>query len=161
MYALLSPQKAYNVRITKEIIMYEENYSYVAHQWIKNQMTSLVKQVAIFKDQIAAEEDWAKLTAQFLPTEEDQIREFLQKHLNKKGVVKLKTTVRVYKKRQTDRLTTCTNLQCTLYAANSRKLDELVKISGKSKGDLINRLILDASLSDFAISTEEQLDLLD
>ena len=42
-------------------------------------------------------------------------------------------------------------LQVELLSANSRRLDKIVALSGKTKIEIINYLILSADLSDFGV----------
>ena len=140
--------------------MFSENYE-VVFKWLENQIRS-GKSETIFLNSKSAERAFKKLNQNLAILDEDksELDHFLSVHLNKPGTVKLKTTVRIFKKREAEKATSSQMLQCTLYAQSTAKLDELVKMSGKTKMEIINRLIISADLSEFAISTEEQLDLL-
>jgi len=139
--------------------MFSENYDVVI-KWLGNQILS-GKSDSIFSSEKSAMRSFKKLDENLIVSDQDKsdLDHFIHVHLNKSGMVKLKTTVRIFKKRSAEKSMSSTLLQCTLYGYESRKLDELVQLSGKTKIQIINELIRSANKYDFAISTEEQLDL--
>lgn len=141
-------------------IMFSENYE-VVFKWLENQIRS-GKSESIFSNTKSAERAFKKLETDLIVSDENRsdLDHFLSVHLNKSGVVKLKTTVRIFKKREAEKSQSLQLLQCTLYASSNTKLDKLVEVSGKTKMEIINQLILGSDISEFTISTEEQLDLL-
>lgn len=139
--------------------MFSENYDVVI-KWLGNQILS-GKSDSIFSSEKSAIRSFKKLDENLIISDQDKsdLDHFIRVHLNKPGMVKLKTTVRIFKKRSAEKSMSSTLLQCTLYGSESKKLDELVQLSGKTKIQIINELIRSANKSDFTISTEEQLDL--
>lgn len=139
--------------------MFSENYE-VVFNWVENQIRS-GRSETIFLNEKSAIRSFNKLDQNLAVLDKDRsdLDHFLSVHLNKSGTTKLKTTVRIFKKRSAEKLTNSALLQCTLYASNSAKLDKLAELSGKTKTEIINKLILLADLSEFTISTEEQLEL--
>lgn len=139
--------------------MFSENYE-IVYNWLENQIRS-GKSKTIFLNEKPAVRSFYKLNLNLavLDQDESDLDHFISVHLNKSGIVKLKTTVRISKKRTVEKSGSCKLLQCTLYGSESEKLDKLVKLSGLTKIDIINRLIRSADMSDFARSTEEQLNL--
>ena len=139
--------------------MFSENYDVVI-KWLENQILS-GKSEKIFLNEKSAMRAFKKLDETLIVSDQDKsdLDHFIRVNLNKSGMVKLKTTVRIFKKRSAEKSMSSTLLQCTLYGSESKKLDELVLLSGKTKIQIINELIRSANKSDFTISTEEQLDL--
>jgi macrodomain Ter protein organizer (MatP/YcbG family) len=146
--------------------MYSDNYEVVI-KWFKNQIHS-GKAEMIFLNDKSAIRSFEKLDKNLAVLDQDRadLDHFISIHLNKSGIIKLKTTIRIYKKRQAEKNITSTSklLQCTLYGQMSDKLDEIVKRSGKTKIQIINQLIRNADITDFIEleeHTEKQLDILD
>lgn len=140
--------------------MFSEYYTVVIN-WLTNQINA-GKAETIFLNEKTGIRAFKKLDQNLAILDQDRsdLDHFISVHLNKSGIVKLKTTIRIYKKRQAEKNTNSVLLQCTLYASATAKLDKLVDVSGKTKMEIINQLIVSADLSEFATSSEEQLDLL-
>lgn len=138
--------------------MFSENYE-VVFNWVENQIR-FGKSETIFLNTKSAERAFKKLNQNLAVLDEDRsdLDHFLSVHLKKSGTTKLKTTVRIFKKREAEKSTNSTLLQCTLYASESAKLDGMAKSSGKTKIQIINELIRSANPADFK-KPEEQLDL--
>ena len=113
--------------------------------WLDNQMTKIANDGAkSFLNADAAERAYNKMKQESLIVADSDIQHFVSVHLSKIGTSKLITTMRVYKKRNfTDRL------QVEITKGNKGKLDQLVKLSGKTKIEIINQLIVNADLEEF------------
>ena len=113
--------------------------------WLDNQMGKLINGGAIsFLNAKVAEREYNKMKGESLILSDDDIEHFMSVHLSKVGISKLVTVLRVYKKRKfIDRL------QVEITKSNKGKLDQLVKLSGKTKIEIINQLIVNADLEEF------------
>lgn len=85
---------------------------------------------------------WEKLNDSLVVNDSD-LEHYISVHMSEIGLKKLVTTLRVYKKRQSTE-----RLQVEITDANRRRLNQLVKISGKTKIQLINDLISQCDLSE-------------
>lgn len=146
--------------------MFSENYEVVL-KWLENQIRS-GKSEAIFSNTKSAERAFKKietdLKKDLVVSNENRsdLDHFLSVHLNKSGIVKLKTTVRISKKREAEKSQSSQLLQCTLYGSSNSKLNKLVEVSGKTKMEIINKLILGSDISEFTkLPTGDQKDQLD
>ena len=76
-----------------------------------------------------------------LPDDAD-VERFVSEHLTKSGLVKLKTTLRIYKKRQVDKtIVNRKKLDVSIPESSMSKLNRLVKRTGKTKIELITDMI--------------------
>jgi macrodomain Ter protein organizer (MatP/YcbG family) len=135
--------------------MFSENYE-VVFNWLENQIRNN-KSDSIFLAQNTALRAFKNLDKNLAILDEDRsgLDHFISVHLNKSAIVKLKTTVRIFKKRESEKSQSSQLLQCTLYAQSSEKLGQLVELSKMTKIEIINKLIISADFADFMISTEE------
>ncbi len=125
--------------------------------WIDNQMANIAHEGAkSFSNVPTAERAYNKMRESLIVDDLD-IEHFVSVHLSEIGLRKLVTTLRVYLKRNNKRNQT-QRLQVEITRTNKAKLDKLVEISGKTKIQIINLLILQADLSEFK-KPEEQLEL--
>lgn len=120
----------------------------VEHQaqltWLNNQMAK-VETVGdiVFLNVEAAKRAYNKMNKSLI-AKKYEIEHFVSVHLSAMGIKKLVITLRSHIKRNgRDRL------QIELTKNNKAKLDDLVKISGRTKIEIINLLISDANLSKF------------
>ena len=113
--------------------------------WLDNQMGKLINGgTSAFLSPDVAGREYNKMKSESLIVGNDDIEHFMSVHLSKVGISKLVTALRVYKKRNfTDRL------QVEITKSNKGKLDQLVKLSGKTKIEIINQLIVNADLEEF------------
>lgn len=116
--------------------------------WLDNQIAKLANGGAIsFSNTQVAERAYKKMKMESLIVDDKDIEHFMSVHLSQKGVSKLITTLRVYKKRNsTDRL------QVEITRSNKAKLEHLVAQSGKTKIQIINQLIESADAGAFDIA---------
>lgn len=122
-------------------------------KWIENQMSNIANEGAVsFKNVPVSERAYHKMKKSLI-VGNSEIEHFVSIYLSEVGLRKLVTTLRVYLKRsQTQRL------QVEITQTNKTRLDQLVKISGKTKIEIVNILIEKANLSEFK-KPEEQLEL--
>ena len=113
--------------------------------WLDNQMVKIANDGAkAFVNADVAERAYNKMKKESLIVSDSDIEHFISVHLSQIGLTKLVTTLRVYKKRNfTDRL------QVEITKGNKIRLEQLVKLSGKTKIEIINQLIANADLEDF------------
>ena len=125
-------------------------------KWLENQIAKIANDGAkSFSNAEVAERAYVKLNKENLIFSDSDIEHFIRIHLSEVGLKKLVTTLRVYRKRN---VTHVERLQVEITISNKKRLDKLVKISGKTKIQIINQLILTASESDFK-REEEQLNI--
>lgn len=124
-------------------------------KWLSNQVAKIANEGALaFKNPKSGERTFNKILKENMgvPSNSD-IEHFVSIHLSETGRRKLVTTLRVYLKRNgTERL------QVELTKNNKNLLDKLVKISGKTKIEIINQLIEKSLPIDFQ-KEEEQIEL--
>lgn len=122
--------------------------------WLTNQIAKIANDGAkSFFNPGVAERAYNKMWKNSLIVSNDDIEHFVSTYLSETGLRKLVTTLRVYRKRNNAEM-----LQVEISQGNKRQLNYLVKISGKTKVEIINQLIADADLSEFK-KAEEQLDI--
>lgn len=125
-------------------------------KWLENQIAKIANDGAkSFSNADVAERAYVKLNAESLIISETDIEHFISVHLSEIGLKKLVTTLRVHRNRNIGQ---AERLQVEITKSNKTRLDELVKISGKTKIQIINQLIMTANVSDFK-RAEEQLDM--
>jgi len=123
-------------------------------KWLDNQIAKIANDGAkSFTNANAAERAYNKMRKDSLIVSNDDIENFISVYLSGTGLSKLVTTLRVYRKRNNAEI-----LQVEITKNNKAQLNYLVKISGKTKVEIINQLIANAVVSDFK-RTEEQLDI--
>jgi hypothetical protein len=122
-------------------------------KWLNNQMAKIANDGALsFLNVDVAERAYKKMNKS-LVIDDLEIEHFMAVHLSEVGIRKLVTTLRVYLKRNgTERL------QVEITKSNKNLLDKLVKVSGKTKIEIINQLIENALISDFQ-RPEKQLEM--
>jgi len=122
--------------------------------WLENQIAKIANDGAkSFSNANVAERAYNKMRENSLITSNDDIEHFVSVYLSETGLRKLVTTLRVYRKRNNAAI-----LQVEISQSNKHLLNYLVKISGKTKVEIINQLIDNADLSEFK-KAEEQLDI--
>lgn len=89
---------------------------------------------------------WEKLNDDLVINDVD-LEHYISVHVSEIGIKKLVTTLRVYKKRMSTE-----RLQVEITDANRRRLDQLVKTSGKTKIQIINYLISNSDISEFQLN---------
>jgi macrodomain Ter protein organizer (MatP/YcbG family) len=153
--------------MTKALTHLKENHN-VQLKWLSNQFTKtdpITNKNDAFLNSDSASRAFLKLNENLIVSDSD-VEHFVSVYLSKSGLTKLKTTLRIYKKRQLDKATSRPKrkLDVTLYAHTMDRLDHLANISGKTKIDVITQLIEQSADSDFkidvSVSEEEQLDLI-
>jgi len=113
-------------------------------KWLDNQVANLANDGnKAFKNANVAERAYNELNEN-LVLSDLHIEHFVRTHLSDIGVKKLITTLRVYLTRNN-----AERLQVEITRANKCHLDKLVKASGKTKIQIINQLIMRATLSEF------------
>lgn len=113
--------------------------------WLDNQMAKIANDGAkSFSNIGVAERAYNKMKEEALIVSENEIEHFVSTYLSETGITKLITTLRVYRKR-----TSSDRLQVEITRSNKSRLNQLVKISGKTKIEIINQLITNADLKDF------------
>ena len=123
-------------------------------KWLKNQIAKIANEgKEAFKNPNVAERAFQKLEKNNLIISDPDIEHFIGTYLSEAGTKKLVTTLRVYLKRNnTERL------QVEITHSNKTKLDKLVKMSGMTKIEIINKLIEDTNFGEFK-RPEEQLEI--
>ncbi|MFT6906769.1 MAG: hypothetical protein ACJAS1_003439 [Oleiphilaceae bacterium] len=113
-------------------------------KWIDNQMAKIAKDGAkAFSNVDVAERAYDKMKKSLIVSNSD-IEHFISVHLSETGLRKLVTTLRVSLKRnQTERL------QVEITKGNKLRLDQIVRISGMTKIEIINILIENVDLKEF------------
>ncbi len=125
-------------------------------RWLENQIAKIANEGAkSFSNADVAERAYIQLDEDNLIISETDIEHFISIHLSEIGLKKLVTTLRVHRNRN---FAQAERLQVEITKSNKKRLDELVTISGKTKIQIINQLIITANLSDFK-RDEEQLDM--
>jgi hypothetical protein len=116
----------------------------VQMNWLQGQIGNIANDgQKAFLNAETADRAYSKLRKALIVDDAD-LEHFMSIHLSKVGVQKLVTTLRVYKKRNGSE-----QLQVEFTSNNRRRLDEIVKKSGKTKIEIINYLILHADVMDF------------
>ncbi|AQS39802.1 hypothetical protein Sps_04719 [Shewanella psychrophila] len=112
--------------------------------WLKNQISKINFSTGKnFLNSEVALRAWDKLDSGLVIREAD-LEHYISVHLSEQGIKKLVTTLRVHKKRSGKDL-----LQVEITDASRRRLSQIAKISGKTKKEIIDYLILNADLSEF------------
>jgi hypothetical protein len=123
-------------------------------KWLENQITKISNDGAkTFSNVNAAERAYNKMRKDSLIVSNDDIEHFTSVYLSETGLRKLVTTLRVYRKRNNAEI-----LQVEITKNNKAQLNYLVKITGKTKVEIINQLIANADLHEFK-KEEVQLDI--
>jgi hypothetical protein len=113
-------------------------------RWLDNQIAKIVNDGAkSFLNADVAERAY-EVMKKSLIISDNEIEHFVSVYLSEVGVTKLVTTLRVYKKRNS-----AERLQVEITTSNKTRLDRIVKLSGKTKIQIINQLIENAGLEDF------------
>lgn len=113
-------------------------------RWLDNQIAKIVNDGAkSFLNADVAERAY-EMMKKSLIISDNEIEHFVSVYLSEVGVTKLVTTLRVYKKRNS-----AERLQVEITTSNKTRLDRIVKLSGKTKIQIINQLIENAGLEDF------------
>jgi hypothetical protein len=113
--------------------------------WLDNQIANIANDGAkSFSNADVAERAYNDMLSASLITSESDIEHFVSIHLSESGLKKLVTTLRVYKKRNSSE-----RLQVEITRSNKSRLDQLVRISGKTKIEIINQLIENAELEEY------------
>lgn len=113
--------------------------------WLDNQIAKIANDGAkSFSNAYVAERAYNKMINESLITSDSDIEHFVSIYLSEIGLTKLVTTLRVYKKRNSTE-----RLQVEITSSNKIRLNQLVKISGKTKIEIINYLIANADLEEF------------
>jgi len=110
--------------------------------WLRNQIKK-ENDDGIFLNKKNASLDFVSLKNK--PEQEGRIRSFVENHLTEKGRKRLLNTIRVASNRA-NRAKEEGFLQVPLTAKSKDKLEVLLKLSGFTKVELINKLITNASL---------------
>lgn len=119
---------------------------YIQFKWLGNQVTNIQNDRKSFPGDIGViERAYAKLCSSLIVDDAD-LEHFVSVHLSAVGVRRLVTTLRVNKKRMELGVE---RLQVELSSSNGRRLDKIVALSGKTKIEIINYLILSADMNDF------------
>ena len=112
--------------------------------WLKNQMAKInYSSGKSFLNADVAERAWNKLNDDLVIRDAD-LEHYMSVHLSEEGVKKLVTTLRVHKKRNGKAL-----LQVELTEPSRLRLNKIAVLSGKTKIEIIDYLILNADLSEF------------
>jgi hypothetical protein len=113
--------------------------------WLDNQIAKIANEGGkSFSNSDVAERAYNKMINESLITSDSDIEHFVSIYLSEIGLTKLVTTLRVYKKRNSTE-----RLQVEITSSNKIRLNQLVKISGKTKIEIINYLITNADLEEF------------
>lgn len=113
--------------------------------WLDNQIAKITNEGGkSFSNADVAERAYNKMINESLITSDSDIEHFVSIYLSEIGLTKLVTTLRVYKKRNSTE-----RLQVEITSSNKIRLNQLVKISGKTKIEIINYLIANADLEEF------------
>ncbi len=125
-------------------------------KWLSNQIAKIANDGKEFLNPNVSERAYVKLNAENMGLiSNSDLEHFISIYLSKVGLKKLVTTLRVHRNRNFAQVE---RLQVEITKSNKKRLDELVTISGKTKIQIINQLILTANVSDFK-RAEEQLDM--
>lgn len=124
------------------------------HKWLDNQIAKIANDGSkSFSNPDVAERAYNKMMRDTLIVSDEEIEHFVSVYLSEVGLRKLVTTLRVYRKRNNSEI-----LQAEININTKRELDYLVKISGKTKVEIIKQLIANADISKFQ-KAEVQLDI--
>lgn len=112
--------------------------------WLNNQIVKIANtDEKCFLNIDSAQRAYKKMQENLIIGDSD-IEHFMSVHLSEVGIKKLATTLRVHKARNGSN-----RLQVEITSSNKAKLDKLVKVSGKTKKEIINRLLISADINDF------------
>lgn len=115
--------------------------------WLENQIAKISHDGAkSFSNADVAERAFNKILSESLITSDGDIEHFVSIHVSESGLKKLITTLRVYKKRNSSE-----RLQVEITRSNKTRLDRIVKLSGKTKIEIINQLIESVDLEEFEV----------
>jgi len=121
--------------------------------WLDNQIANIANDGAkSFSNADVAERAYNKMLSESLITSDSDIEHFVSTHLSESGLKKLVTTLRVYKKRNSSE-----RLQVEISRSNKSRLNQFVRVSGKTKIEIINQLIENAELAEFQKTESEEL----
>ena len=113
--------------------------------WLDNQISKIANDGAkSFSNANVAERAYNKMMNDSLITSNSDVEHFMSVYLSDTGLAKLIITLRVYKKRVHSE-----RLQVEITRNNKSKLNQLVKVSGKTKIGIINYLIENADFEMF------------
>lgn len=128
--------------MTKKSDTFKDNHL-IQLNWIKNQITK-GNEGKIFLNPKKAVEAFEILDRD-LVLNPDSVEKFVSRFLSEKGMNSLLNTLRVANSRSKVEV----QLQVRLERAASQKLNSLVKSSGLTKVEVINKMILDAESSNY------------
>ena len=108
--------------------------------WIRGQLKA--NKTDSFNDFNTASKDY---DSSLIPLDNAKaIKNFREQHLSKTGIARLKTTLKVYRKRQKDK-STARNLDVTISLEAFQELEKICKNTGLTKKAVIEQLIMNAN----------------
>tara|TARA_B110000467_G_C18267417_1_gene450200 strand:- start:504 stop:902 length:399 start_codon:yes stop_codon:yes gene_type:complete len=118
---------------------------WIQSKWLVNQINKIDENIkeSSFLNRDVAERAYVKLSEALIVNDAD-LEHFMSVHLSEKGLQRLITTLRVSKKRVHSK-----NLQVEISSKARLRLARLAELSGKTKIQIINDLILGVDLSDY------------
>ena len=120
---------------------------WIQSKWLANQINKIDENMkeSSFLNRDVAERAYVKLSEALIVNDAD-LEHYMSVHLSEKGLQRLITTLRVRKKRVHSH---SKNLQVEISTKARLRLGMLAKLSGKTKIQIINDLILGVDLSDY------------
>ena len=118
---------------------------WIQSKWLVNQINKIDENMkeSSFLNPDVAERAYVKLSEALIVNDAD-LEHYMSVHLSEKGLQRLITTLRVGKKRVYSK-----NLQVEIGTTARLRLGMLAELSGKTKIQIINDLILGVDLSDY------------
>jgi len=118
---------------------------WIQSKWLENQINKIDENMkeSSFLNRDVAERAYKKLSEALIVADAD-LEHYMSVHLSEKGLQRLITTLRVRKKRVYSK-----NLQVEISTKACLRLGMLAELSGKTKIQIINDLILGVDLSDY------------
>ena len=118
---------------------------WIQSKWLVNQINKIDENMkeSSFLNRDVAERAYVKLSEALIVNDAD-LEHYMSVHLSEKGLQRLITTLRVGKKRVYSK-----NLQVEIGTKARLRLGMLAELSGKTKIQIINDLILGVDLSDY------------
>lgn len=129
--------------MSKKIELFTSNHT-AQIKWINGQIAK--NNSSIFLNPQLAEKAWNDLNVKNMGIIDDQdVEAFMSRYLSKSGDSKLYTTLRVAETRAKK---AGFRLQCNIEYSANQKLEKMMRQTGQSKGELLSRLIEQATVTE-------------
>lgn len=127
--------------MSKKTELFTSNHA-AQSKWIDGQIAK--NNMAIFLNPHKAETAWDELKSELF-IDDQALEYFVGRYLSETGIKKLYTTLRVAETRAKK---TAFRLQCNIEYAANQKLEKMMRQTGQSKGELLSRLIEQATVTE-------------